>query len=70
VADEVVGALITRRLPFVKPQYLAHIRDLFIRLLVSDPRTASCHLGSMAKAAVVGRQFETLKRKPEPNKLA
>jgi hypothetical protein len=51
LADEVVGALRTRRLPYVKPRYLAHIRDLFIRLLVSNPRTASWHLGSMAKAA-------------------
>jgi hypothetical protein len=51
LADEVVGALRTRRLPCLKPRYLAHTRDLFIRLLVSTPRTARWHLDSMAKAA-------------------
>ena len=51
LADEVVAAVRTRRLPYVKPRYMVHIRDLFIRLLVSAPRTALWHLGSMAKAA-------------------
>jgi hypothetical protein len=51
LADEIVAALRTRRLPYVKPRYLAHPRDLFLHLLVSNPRAAGWHLRSMAKAA-------------------
>jgi hypothetical protein len=51
LADEIVAAFTTRRLPYLKPRYLAHPRDLFSRLFLSHPRAASWHLRSMAKAA-------------------
>jgi hypothetical protein len=51
LADEIVGAFKTWRLPYVKPRYLVHPRDLFVRLLVSSPQAARWHLRSMAKAA-------------------
>jgi hypothetical protein len=34
LADEIVAAFRTGRLPYVKPRYLAHPRDLFARLLL------------------------------------
>jgi hypothetical protein len=51
LADEIVAAFKTWRLPYVRPRYLAHPRDLFVRLLVSSPRAARWHMRSMAKAA-------------------
>jgi hypothetical protein len=51
LADEIVGAFRTCRLPYLKPRYLAHPRDLFIRLLLSNPRAAGWHLRAVARAA-------------------
>jgi hypothetical protein len=51
VADEIVAAFKTWRLPYLKPRYLAHPRDLFVRLLMPHPRTAGWHLRSIAEAA-------------------